>query len=101
MEANNEVLKTDEGTYLTEDNVLLLKQMFKDETTYCEYMKTLWALRYTVTEKLDMHIPHCTVYNKKSSLFKIFVLTNELIGALSQNDWIFSMCNDEVKYWKR
>jgi hypothetical protein len=86
MNTNNEILDTDEETYLTEHNILLLKQMFKDKAAYCEYMKTLWVLRDLAVGKIEIEVQGVTHLDMKNPISKIFILTNKLIGALLQDD---------------
>jgi hypothetical protein len=78
-------------TILIEQNINFLKRMFENEAAYLEYMKTLCVLRKAANETLenverDQQMDHPN--------YQIYKLTNELIGALWQNEYSFdSNCN--------
>lgn len=87
-------------TYLTEKNIVLLKQMFSDEAKYIEYMETLWALRDLAGKSCETQNEKCLEYDVNSPYFRIVKLTNELIGALIQDGIYFRVIGKEVCHWR-
>ncbi len=80
-------------TYLNKEQQERLAGVFGNKEQYTEHLKTLWALRRAVQEKLD--IPYNSRVDKESPLFKLFSFTNELIGAVG--DGSVYIVNGEVK----
>lgn len=72
-------------TVLTESNITLLKQMFKNPEKYRYYMKTLWLLRALTEKKCGKN----GMIDTDDEVYPIFNLTNELIGALLREDTFF------------
>ncbi len=64
-------------TYLNNNQIERLANVFADEEHYTEHLKTLWALRETLSNK--MGYPEL---DETSPLFKIWELSNEIIGAI-------------------
>lgn len=83
-------------SYLTPNQVERLVNIFADEEQYTEHLKTLWALRRSVTDK--MGYPDREI-DTTSPLFRIFDLTNKMIGAISDNS--VYICNGQVIVDKR
>ncbi|MEI8087358.1 MAG: hypothetical protein WCG93_14205 [Paludibacter sp.] len=79
-------------TILIEQNINFLKRMFKNEAAYLEYMKTLCVLRKATYKTLeDIGQDEQKMEHPK---YQIYKLTNDLIGALLQNEYSFdSSCN--------
>ena len=82
-------------TYLTPNQVENLANIFADEEQYTEHLKTLWALRRSITEKMG----YPDKENTPDPLFKIFDLTNKMIGAIGDNS--VYICNGQVIADKR
>lgn len=92
---------TEAGTFLTDKNIRGLKQMFSDEETYVEYMKTLWVLRELAEKNMTYPDRPSIVYDLNSPYFRIAKLTNELIGSLLQDGFRFSINRHGVYCEKR
>lgn len=69
-------------TYLGEDNIVLLKRMFKDKDSYAYYMRSLWILRNLTKKICEINAKGGLTYNKKHEMFPVLKLTNDLMGAL-------------------
>ena len=89
---------TGKETFLTESNILFLKRMFKDEASYVEYLKTLWGLRALAVKACEQ--PDGAV-DERNPMFRIVRLANELIGALSKDNYLFECDGANVYYCKR
>ena len=84
-ELHNITFTNKQETVLTESNITLLKQMFKNPEKYRYYMKTLWLLR-SLTEK---RCGKDGMIDTDDEVYPIFRLTNELIGSLLRDDTFF------------
>lgn len=78
-------------TYLTQDQIERLAHIFANKEQYTLHLKTLWALRRSIT--VSMGYPFQEI-DKTSPLFNILVLTNEMIGAI--DDGSICIGNDVV-----
>ena len=87
-------------TYLTADNIEALKSIFPDEATYIEHVKTLWVLRELAEKACEIPNKKGLEYDINSPYFRIVKLTNDLIGALLQNNIHFGFSGNEVYHWK-
>lgn len=87
-------------TYLTADNIEALKSIFLDETTYIEHVETLWVLRGLAEKACEIPNKKGLEYDMNSPYFRIVKLTNDLIGALLQNNIHFGFSGNEVYHWK-
>lgn len=67
-------------TYLTPNQADRLVGVFADEEQYTEHLKTLWVLRRLVYNKIDVGVTEEEI--KANPLYKIFDLTNQIIGAI-------------------
>ena len=87
-------------TYLTETNIALLKRMFVNEQTYIKHMETLWELRNlslkACEEKKGAH-----KYDKSNPIFRLVELSNQLIGALSQENISFGFNGENISHYKQ
>ena len=72
--------------------------MFKEEASYIKYMETLWMLRKLAVKACEQ--PNGAV-NGDNPLFRIVQLSNELIGALNQENYIFECDGTNVYHYKR
>ncbi|WP_106831144.1 hypothetical protein [Parabacteroides pacaensis] len=72
----------DEQTYLTEDNVMALKTVFKNKETYNFYMRTLWVLRELAGKSCMVNTHRGIDLNEEDPAFPIWKTMNELIGCL-------------------
>jgi hypothetical protein len=88
-------------TYLTADNIEMLKRIFPDEVTYIEHVETLWVLRELAEKACEIPNRKGLEYDINSPYFRIVKLTNDLIGALLQNDIHFGFRSNEVYHWKK
>lgn len=89
------------NTFLTENNIFILKRMFPDEATYIEHMKTLWVLREAAGKCITIQTPQGETYDTSHPYFKILKLTNEFIGALLQSGISFRIENGKVYHFKK
>ena len=78
-------------TYLNINQIERLAEVFANEELFTEHLKTLWALRRTLHDKLGLD----NGYDETQPLFKLYNLTNELIGAI--DDGTISIINGEVQ----
>lgn len=98
---NDERAVENSETYLTEKNIFFLKRVFKDESAYIKHMKTLWTLRALTAKACEIPNNRGICYDKRNPIFRITELTNELIGALLNDDINFSFDGEKVVHWKR
>ena len=91
---------TEKTTYLTVDNIEALKSIFPDEATYTEHVETLWVLRELAEKASEIPNKKGLEYDMDSPYFRIVKLTNDLIGALLQNNIHFGFSGNEVYHWK-
>jgi hypothetical protein len=87
-------------TFLTSENILHLQRMFNDETSYIEYMETLWVLRELAEKAMTIPSTKEILYDLSNPYYKIAKLTNELIGALLNNGISFRVDNGQVYHFK-
>lgn len=80
-------------TYLNNNQIERLANVFANEEKYTEHLKTLWALRDTLSKKMDY--PNLDVTNP---LFKIWELSNDIIGAI--DDGRVTISNGRVLVYK-
>ena len=78
--------KGEPKTYLTEDTIRGLKSIFATEGDYIEHMETLWVLRELSSKAIEFQNEHGeTCINAQSPHYRIYKLTNDLIGVLLQD----------------
>ena len=70
-------------TFLTEENIIILKRMFKTKDEYIKHISCLWVARALLYEQLNDDVRH--------PLFPLFDTINNVIGSLLQ--WEFDFCN--------
>ena len=70
-------------TFLRDDDIKGIKNMFSDKEKYEKYMKTLWILRDLVGNNIDIGRGSKAASHPQ---FPIWELTNNLIGALLRED---------------
>lgn len=76
----------DPKTYLTEDTIRGLKSIFATERDYIEHMETLWVLRELSSKAIEYQNEHGEFcLNTQSPHYRIYKLTNDLIGVLLQD----------------
>lgn len=97
IKKNNDVQNGE--TYLTEQNIFFLKRMFKDESAYIKYMETLWTLRALTAKACEIPQGEGVCYDKNNPIFRITEFTNELIGALLNDNINFSFDGEKVNHW--
>lgn len=98
IQKNNDIQNGE--TYLTEQNIRFLKRMFKDESVYIKHMETLWALRALTAKSCEIPQGKGVRYDKNNPIFRITEFTNELIGALLNDNINFSFDGEKVNHWK-
>lgn len=81
----NKITFISQETVLTETNIMFLKRMFKNLEQYRYYMKVLWILRELVAKKCDAE----GNLNINDEAYPIYMVTNELIGCLLQDNAVF------------
>lgn len=71
--------------------------MFNSESAYIEYMKSLWVFR-------ELAMDACQTpdgdFNTSIPQFRLLTLTNELIGALLNDEDHFSFINGAITHMK-
>lgn len=88
-------------TYLTEDTIKGLKAIFATEGDYIAHMETLWVLRELSMKTTEYQNENGeTCYNTQSPHFKIYKLTNDLIGALLQDGINLLSTGNAVQHFK-
>jgi hypothetical protein len=92
------LMQKKEATFLTEQNIRFLKQMFKDESEYLEYMKTLWVLRDLTRGTIEIDTDKGLSVNTQHPNYRILKLTNELIGCLLREGYFFDRNGDAHTY---
>jgi hypothetical protein len=79
------------GTFLTEENINQLMEMFKTKEDYIYYISSLWLIR----DLIYVHLND----NKNHPAFPLFEVVNKFIGSLSQNGYNFdNVLNGYVMY---
>lgn len=78
-------------TYLNKEQIDNLAEVFANEEQFTEHLKTLWALRRLLYNKLKTECPDtCEAH----PLYRIFDLANKVINAI--DDGTVSIVNGEV-----
>lgn len=89
------MIKTKEmETYLNDEQIKALVRVFANEEQFTEHLSTLWALREIVGRELE-----AGYIDESHPHFKVFNLTNKLIGAI--DDGTVEIVNGVVKVNKR
>ena len=83
-------------TFLTDENVLLLKKMFKDKDAYSYYIRSLWILRNLTRRLCETTTPMGVIYDEQHEMFPVLKMTNELIGALCRENAYVMHVGDAV-----
>ena len=83
------------NTYLSKEQIERLSNVFGNRQEYETKLKTLWALRKAVLEKMEWY-DNGSKIDRESPLFQIANLTNELIGAI-WDDSVYFVNNNIVK----
>ena len=79
-------------TYLNQEQLENLAEVFANEEQFTEHLKTLWALRSLLYNKIEAERPNASA---DSPLYRIFDLTNKVINAI--DDGTVSIVNGEVR----
>jgi len=79
-------------TYLNKEQLENLAEVFANEEQFTEYLKTLWALRSLLHNKIEAESPNASADHP---LYRIFDLTNKVINAI--DDGTVSIVNGEVR----
>lgn len=79
-------------TYLDKEQLANLASVFANEEQFTEHLKTLWALRRLLYNKIEAESPNASA---DSPLYRIFDLTNKVINAI--DDGTVSIVNGEVR----
>ena len=75
-------------TYLNQEQIKDLANVFPNEEIYREHLKTLWALRESVSILMEKE-------EGNPNVFRIFDLTNKIINAI--DDGSVSIVNGEIQ----
>jgi hypothetical protein len=79
-------------TYLNKEQLDNLAEVFANEEQFTEHLKTLWALRELLYNKIETECPDTFADHP---LYRIFDLTNKVIGAI--DDGTVSIVNGEIR----
>ena len=79
-------------TYLNKEQLEKLAEVFANEEQFTEHLKTLWALRSLLYNKIEAERPNTFADHP---LYRIFDLTNKVINAI--DDGTVSIVNGEVR----
>ena len=79
-------------TYLNKEQLDNLAEVFANEEQFTEHLKTLWALRSLLYNKIEAESPNASADHP---LYRIFDLTNKMINAI--DDGTVSIVNGEIR----
>ena len=68
-------------TYLTEDNITSIKEVFRNKESYNFYMRTLWVLREIAEKSCMVDTCRGMDINEEDPAYPIWKTMNELIGC--------------------
>ncbi len=94
-----EVPAQEKATYLDANSIEALKNIFPDEATYIEHVKTLWALRELAEKACELPNTKGLEYDTNSPYFRIVRLTNDIIGAILQGDHHFAFDGEQIRHF--
>ncbi len=80
-------------TFLNSKQIERLASVFADEEQYTENLEAMWALREVLSKKLGY-----PDIDKTNPLYKVWVLSNEIIGAI--DDGRISIVNGSIRIKK-
>lgn len=81
-------------SYLTQDNIEGLMNMFSTEEAYRYYMKCLWILRDLAQKSGEIKTPAGWTMDKNAKSFPIYKTANDFIGCLLQAHGHFDASGD-------
>lgn len=87
--------------FLNDENIQLLNQMFGDEKSYIEHMRTLHVLRKLIHESIQNKKQLSIEVSPDHPEFRIFKLTNELIDSLFQKGYHFNSTGNVIRTLQR
>ena len=79
-------------TYLNKEQLDNLAEVFANEEQFAEHLKTLWALRSLLYNKIEAESPNASADHP---LYRIFDLTNKMINAI--DDGTISIVNGRIR----
>lgn len=84
-------------TYLTEENINMLKAIFGDEEQYRYYMKCLWILRALTMKKCEKKKTDGWLIDDQDEAYPLYETANDLISCLLQDGIIFDGVGNMIK----
>lgn len=93
--------KEEPKTYLTEDTIRGLKSIFATEEDYIKHMETLWALRELSMKAIEYKDEEGVFrFDTQNPHFRIYELTNDMIGVLLQDGINFFFNGNSIQHSK-